>query len=92
MYFIQIVKPLPYFQVTTWVALVLVKRRRKHNRFSQKKQLAPVEALPREQSPSKGWSFCGNLRYEIFYHLVNRLYLMMKIAAAGSFFLHFNLI
>jgi hypothetical protein len=52
---------------------VQVKRRKRHNLFSRKKQLAPVEALPREQSLSKGWSFCGNLRYEVMCWFVERV-------------------
>jgi hypothetical protein len=65
MYYVHNCKNIFSFQGTIWDALVLVKRRKRHNLFSRKKQLAPVEAPPREQSLSKEWSFCGNLRYEI---------------------------
>ena len=61
------------FQVTTWVALVRVKRRKSHNLFSRKKQLALVEALPRELNLSKGWSFCGSLRYDVSCWFVKRV-------------------
>jgi hypothetical protein len=59
--------------VTTWVALVQVKRRKRHNLFSRKKQLAPVEALPRELNLSKGWSSYGSLRYDVSYGFVKRV-------------------
>lgn len=75
------------FQVTIWDALVPVKRRKTHNLFSRKKQLAPVEALPRGLNLSKEWSFCGNLRYKILCHLLKRLQVVLVEDISKKFLL-----